>query len=81
VPFTQLRYKTSWVHKIFNQYKKISADVFADGTHAQQEQVMHYNFLLICWNLTVYGSAFFDALQIGKVGCHLPPPLYSTSVC
>ncbi|KAF6027096.1 KRIT1 [Bugula neritina] len=66
VPFTQLRYKTSWVHKIFNQYKKISADVFADGTHAQQEQVMHYNFLLICWNLTVYGSAFFDALQIGK---------------
>ena len=66
VPFTQLRYKTSWVQKIFNQYKKISSDVQVDGKLVKQER-MQYNFLLICWNLTVYGSAFFDATQVGKV--------------
>ena len=66
VPFTQLRYKTSWVQKIFNQYKKISNDVQVNGKLVQQEQ-MQYNFLLICWNLTVYGSAFFEALLVGKV--------------
>ncbi|XP_067947183.1 krev interaction trapped protein 1-like [Watersipora subatra] len=65
VPFTQLRYKTSWVQKIFNQYKKISSDVQVDGKLVKQER-MQYNFLLICWNLTVYGSAFFDATQVGK---------------
>lgn len=67
VPFTQLRYKTSWVHKIFNQYKKISGDVQVIVDPVKLLQQMQYNFLLICWNLTVYGSAFFNAQQAGKV--------------
>ena len=70
VPFTQLRYKNSWVHKIFNQYKKISSDVQVIPDPAKLIQQMQYNFLLICWNLTVYGSAFFNAAQAGKVCTH-----------
>lgn len=64
-----MRYKHSWVQKIFNQYKKICADLNPNEDGKLVEK-MQFNFLVICWNLTVYGSAFFYTYLSGKVSFH-----------
>lgn len=69
VPFTLLsKNRSGWAGRVHSQYKRLSQQIHQLANTEQEVLVHHlqFQFLTICWNLTVYGSAFFSGYLVAK---------------
>ncbi|XP_013381091.1 krev interaction trapped protein 1 [Lingula anatina] len=64
VPTPMLKSKgVGWTSKIEKEYKNFTQQM-SDKDHPPQ--ILQYQFLMVCWNLVVYGAAFFLASMPSK---------------
>lgn len=63
VPATMLKSKsTNWSSKLEKEYKNFTQQM---AGKERSPAILQYQFLIVCWNLVVYGSAFFSgSLQL-----------------